>query len=157
MTMENTIKILQSYKGKTVEEAIAILQKEKRDINDKQSLLQEQKMNWFKSCIGKYYKIQHNDTTFTLVYIKEGKKPKNIDQYLYQNNPYQFLAWKCYNIILSDQPRIVSNAGFDVHWLDNPFEKYKPQFTCKEVSKEEFEEITSPFDSLINKVKQILK
>lgn len=44
LTMNDTIKLLQSYKGKTVEEAIAIMQKEEQEINDKQSLLQQQKM-----------------------------------------------------------------------------------------------------------------
>lgn len=157
--MTNTndiIKFLQTVKTKTVEEALAIIQKNKQEFEAKQALVQQKKMEWYKSCIGKYYKIQHSDINFTLVYIKEGKKPKNIDTYQYENNPYQFLAWKCYTIILSDQPRIVSNAGFDVKWLDNPFEEYKPQFTCKEITKEEFERITSPFNSLINEAKQIL-
>jgi hypothetical protein len=155
--MKDTIKFLQPYKGKTVEEVIAILQKKEQKINNEQSLAQQKKMEWYKGCIGKYYKIQHNNTTYTLVYIKEGQKHKSIDQYIYQNIPYQFLSWRCYTIILSDQPRIVSNAGFDVLWLGNPFEENKPQFTCKEITKEEFEEITFPFDSLIDKAKQILK
>lgn len=156
--MKDTIKLLQSFKGKTVEEAIAILQKEEQEVNDKQSLAQQKKMEWYKGCIGKYYKILHNNIAFSLVHIKEGKKPKNIDQYIYQNNPIHFLSWECYHITLSYQPKIESNSGFNVLWLGNPFEEYRTVSTiCKEISKEEFEGITSPFNSLINKVKQIWK
>lgn len=83
LTMNDNIKFLQSFKGKTVEEVIAILQKKEQDINNKQSLAQQKKMEWYKSCIDKYYKIQHNNTTYTLVYIKERQKHKSIDQYIY--------------------------------------------------------------------------
>lgn len=155
--MNDNIKFLQSFKGKTVEEVITILQKKEQEFNDKQSLLQKQKMEWYRSCIGKYYKIQHNNISFTLVYIKKREKHKNIDQYQYQNNPIYFLTWECYNIVLSDQSTMRSNAGFNFLWLCNPYENGTMTSTCKEISKEEFEEITTPFNSLINKVQQILK
>ena len=154
--MEDTIKLLQPYKGKTVEEVIAILQKKEQKINNKQSLAQQKKMEWYKGCIGKYYKIQYSSTTFMLVHIKKGKKPKTLDNYQHENNPYSFLAWECYFIQLSDRPKIESNSGFCVTWLCNPYESSRPSNTCIEISKEEFERITSPFNSLINEAKQIL-
>lgn len=150
------LRFLKSFKGKTVNEVIEILEKKEQEINNKQSLLQEQKMNWYRSCIGKYYKIQNNNTSFTLVYIKDRKKNKNIDQYQYQNNPLYFLTWECYDIVISDQSTIKSNAGFNFLWLCNPYENGKMTSTCKEISKEEFEEITTPFNSLVNKAQQIL-
>ena len=155
--MNDMIKLLQPYKGKTVEETIAILQKKEQEFNDKQSLLQEQKMNWYRSCIGKYYKIQHNNISFTLVYIKKREKNKNLDQYQYQSNPIYFLTWECYNIVLSDQSTMRSNAAFNFLWLCNPYENSRVTDTCTEISKEEFEEITIPFNSFVNKVQQILK
>lgn len=157
--MNNNIKFLQSFKGKTVEEAIAILQKEEQEFNNKQSLLQKQKMEWYKNCIGKYFVIQHNDTAFTLVHIKEREKLNSIDQNNPQfilNNPQSLIAWECYRVVLSDHSIIEANAGFNWLWLCNPYERDTMSSTCKEITKEEFERITSPFNSLINEIKQVL-
>ena len=151
-TNKEIIEFLQTVKGMTVEEALAILQKNKQEFEAKQALAQQKKMEWYKSCIGKYYVIQHNDTAFTLVHIKEREKLDSIDQ----NNPQFILTWECYNVVLSGNSRIESNAGFNWLWLCNPYEKGTMSSTCKEITKEEFEEITSPFDSLIDKAKQIL-
>ena len=155
--MNNTIKILQSYKGKTVEEAIAILQKEEQEINDKQSLLQQNKIEWYKNCIGKYFVIQHNDISFTLVHIQKRKTP-NTNHYYGPNSPEYYITWgMCYNVLFGTQPMIKGNAGLNPLWLCNPYEEGKMSSTCKEITKDEFEKITSPFNSIINEAKQILK
>lgn len=156
--MTNTndiIKFLQTVKEMTVEEALAIIQKNKQEFEAKQALVQQKKMEWYKNCIGNYYKIQSGTVFTTLVHIKERKKPKNTDTYQYYN-PYCYLDWECYSVIFGDQPTIKGNAGFNPLWLCNPYEEGKMTATCKEITKEEFERITSPFNSLINEAKQIL-
>lgn len=157
--MNDKINFLQSFKGKTVNEVIEILKKTEEQIKEEQTLFQQKKVEWYKSCIGKYFVIQHNDVAFSLVHIKEKEIPKEkihyaIDPRYNKNNPLYFLAWECYHIVLPS--RIESNAGFNILWLGNPFENNTPSSTCKEITKERFEEITSSFNLLIDKAKQIL-
>lgn len=157
--MNDKVIFLQSFKGKTVDEVIEILLKTEEQVKEEQTLFEKKKVEWYKSCIGKYFVIQHNEVAFTLVHIKEKEisKGKNYINYRY-DNLFEF-AWDCYHIVLSDKPKFESNAGFNVLWLNNPFERsiINSDNTVKEISKEKFDEITSSFDLLINKTKQILK
>ena len=159
--MNDKINFLQSFKGKTVDEVIKIREETEKQSNKNQAVLQQKKIEWYKNCIGKYFVIKHNDTAFSLVHIKEKEIPKEkvhytIDPRYNNNNPLYFLAWECYHIVLNT--KIEANAGFNVLWLGNPFEGRTMSFaTCKEITKEKFEEITSPFNSLIDKSKQLLK
>lgn len=157
--MNDKVIFLQSFKGKTVDEVIEILLKTEEQVKEEQTLFEKKKVEWYKSCIGKYFVIQHNEVAFTLVHIKEKEisKGKNYINYRY-DNLFEF-TWDCYRIVLSDKPKFESNAGFNVLWLNNPFERsiINSDNTVKEISKEKFDEITSSFDLLINKTKQILK
>lgn len=158
--MNDKLIFLQSFKGKTVNEVIEILEKTEEQSNKEKALLQQKKIEWYKSCIGKYFVIQHNDVAFSLVHIEEKEIPKEKMHYATdprydKNNPLYFLAWRCYHIVLPS--KIESNAGFNVLWLGNPFENFTTSSTtCKEITKEKFEEITSSFNLLIDKAKQIL-
>ena len=156
--MNDRINFLKPFNGKTVAEVIAILEKEEQEINNKQSLLQQKKTEWYKNCIGRYFVIDHNGTAFTLVHIMDKKQRETT--YQNANNPLEFFTWECYSVVLPDsftKPRIESNAGFNYLWLCNPYERSPQTSTCKEITKEKFERITSPFNSLINETKQILK
>lgn len=158
--MEDKINFLLSFKGKTVDEVIALLKEDKQKLDEKQTLRRQKLIEYYRNCIGKYFVIQHNNIAFTLVHIMETPKgqiriPTNPCE---EGNPLYFLTWECYNIILSDQPRVESNAAFNILWLNNPYEDYiAKSTTCKEINKEEFEKITSSFNSFINITKQILK
>lgn len=150
---ENYINFLRSFKGKTVDEVIEILEKTKEQSNKEEAILQQKKMEWYESCINKHFVIQHNDVAFSLVHIKEKEISEKNPRYD-KNNPLYFLAWECYHIVLPS--KIESNAGFNILWLGNPFENNTSSLTCKEITKEKFEEITSSFNSLINNAEKIL-
>ena len=144
--MNNIISILENYKGKTVDEVINILNQCEKERNDKETERKNNYNEFLKSREGKYFVINFNGASFIVLYVD------HIDVYKYSTKLSVIDIYRGEYFNIKFESRDINHI-----WFLNPYKTYNyggPGVKeCKEITKEEYDNIEKECLDIINKMK----
>jgi hypothetical protein len=137
----------QSHPDATIKEFIDYTKEQDRRRQEAETERYNNCIDWYKNLEGRYFIINFNGTSFLAVYVDRWPSTEF-------NNKYQSYG------ISTDKYSIINEKGRDInrYWFKNPYEK--PYFgqndgSCKEITKEEFEDIAKKCIEIKNIVESI--
>ena len=144
--MNNIVNILSNYKGKTVDEVIELMNRQDEERSNAETIRRHNYEEFLKSRVDKYFIIDFNGASFIVFYVDH----ININQSSTKMNVIDIYIGNKYNITFESRP-------INHSWFLNPYETFTyggPAVKgCKEITKEEYDNIEKECLDIINKIK----
>lgn len=136
-----------SYPDATIKEFIDYTKEQDRRRQEAETERYNNCIDWYKNLEGRYFIINFNGTSYLAVYVDHWPSTEF-------NNKYQSYG------ISTDKYSIIDEKGRDInrYWFKNPYEKPyhgRNEGSCKEITKEEFEDIAKKCIEIKNIVESI--
>ena len=136
-----------SHPDATIKEFIDYTKEQDRRKQEAENERYNNCIDWYKNLEGRYFIINFNGTSYLAVYVDRWPSTEF-------NNKYQSYG------ISTDKYSIIDEKGREInrYWFKNPYEKpYCGQNngSCKEITKEEFEDIAKKCIEIKNIVESI--
>lgn len=142
------IEVLKKHSGKTVDEVIALYNEQKRleDLRKQEKLDNLRKYDEY--LYRKYFVINFNGVSFTVVYLN-----KPLEKYREETEYEVYNIFRGHDFRVQKENRKIKHA-----WFLNPYREYgyggKPVESVKEITEEEYKEIVSKCEEIINTIKE---
>ena len=148
MNTVNLQRYSELYPDMTIKELVEKIQQDKKDVDEKERIRQENERKWFKDLVGKYVSINHNGVSFTIFFVDKEFSCS-----------YQMTSFKVYDVCRDKNKVSIQEErrGINKYWLDNPYlvRTFGEKANMKIITEEEYNKVKELYNTLSKQLKNL--